>query len=96
MHAHLVDILRVEVGMSVDQAAEMAPLIYLGMCKRFGGQTLGRRGTIYVPTPSKALRNDAIRAEFNGRNMTEIQKKYGLGKTRIYEVVRDSNKRKSP
>ncbi len=33
-------------------------------------------------------RNDAIRREFNGQNMQEIRRKYGLSRTSIYMIVR--------
>lgn len=45
----------------------------------------------YLPalnTLTRAQRNEAIRREFNGRNLRALMKKYGVRKSTIYCVVR--------
>lgn len=53
---------------------------------------MGHAGTeYYLPalhTLTRAERNDAIRREFNGQNLRHICKKYGVGKSTVYQVVR--------
>lgn len=88
LHREMVSILREYVGMTDDLANAFAAPIVRGMRELYGGQTMGRKGSIYVPAPSKAERNASIRAEFIGTNADEICRKYGIGKTRMYEIVR--------
>lgn len=53
---------------------------------------MGHSGTeYYLPalhTMTRAERNEAIRREFNGANLDEVRKKYGVGKTTVYRAVR--------
>lgn len=45
----------------------------------------------YLPalhTLTRAQRNEAIRREFNGQNLREVMKKYGVHKSTIYRAVR--------
>lgn len=45
----------------------------------------------YLPamhTLTRAQRNEAIRREFNGRNLRELMKKYSVHKSTIYRAVR--------
>lgn len=45
----------------------------------------------YLPamhTLTRADRNAAIRREFNGQNLKAICRKYGLGRTSVYMIVR--------
>jgi Mor family transcriptional regulator len=44
---------------------------------------------IYVPAPSKTERNRRIRAEFNGRNLHEIMRRYGVSKMTVYRAAQD-------
>lgn len=88
LHREMVSILREYVGMTDELAHAFAAPIVRGMRELYGGQTMGRKGSIYVPAPSKVERNAAIRAEFVGTNADEVCRKYGIGKTRMYEIVR--------
>ena len=41
-----------------------------------------------IPSPiDRETRDEKIRREFNGTNRAEICKKYGIEKTRLYEIV---------
>lgn len=45
----------------------------------------------YLPalhTLTRAMRNEAIRREFNGRNLRALMRKYGVHKSTIYRAVR--------
>lgn len=52
----------------------------------------GHCGTeYYLPAMrhiTRAQRNEAIRKEFNGQNLKHVCKKYGIGKSMVYEIVR--------
>lgn len=87
LHREFVEILRVAIGFNDHLAHEAAVAVVRELRARYGGQTLGRRGTIYIPAPDKTQRNAAIRAEFIGTNAKEICKKYGIGRTRLYEIA---------
>lgn len=87
LHREFVEIVREEIGMNEAFANTMAAALVRGMRKRYSGQKLGAKGTIYVPAPSKAARNAAIRAEFNGTNREAVCKKYGIGRAQLYAIV---------
>ena len=87
LHREFVEIVREEIGMNEQFANDIAAAVVRGMRKRYGGQTLGRRGSIYIPTPDKAARNAAIRAEFNGTNADAVCKKYEISRTSLYRVA---------
>lgn len=87
LQREMAEILREEIGLNDEFANAWAAAIVRGMRVRYGGQSLGRKGSIYIPAPSKVARNAAIRAEFHGTNAAEICRKYNIGKTRLYEIV---------
>jgi Mor family transcriptional regulator len=87
LHREFVEILRAAIGFNEHLAHEAAVAVVRELRARYGGQTLGRKGTIYIPAPDKSERNAAIRAEFIGSNAKEICKKYGIGRTRLYEIA---------
>lgn len=47
---------------------------------------------LYIPAAEKHLRDEAIRREFNGRNIEEVRKKYGLSRSQVYRIA---NRRRS-
>lgn len=73
-------------GMSAVVAEYHARAIVLGASED------GHAGAeYYLPslhTLTRAQRNEAIRHEFNGQNLKHICKKYGIGKSMVYEIVR--------
>jgi Mor family transcriptional regulator len=87
LHREFVEIVREEIGMNERFANDVASALVRGMRKRYGGQTLGRRGAIYVPAPDKTERNTAIRAEFNGTNAAQVCTRYQISRSRLYQIV---------
>lgn len=82
----ITTILREKVGYHEQFAAPIAEAIVSGLAERRGGDRL------YVPTGNRsprdlAERDTAIRREFNGRNRKHLCEKWGLSKTRLYEIV---------
>lgn len=75
-----------EVGMAEAFASQIAEAITRGLRRRLGGER------IYVPalngTQEKRERNAQIKREFNGANLGEIMRRYGLSKTQIYEIAK--------
>ena len=82
----LVEIAREEMGMHERQAYEIAVAIVRGMRKRYGGERLGSKG-LYIPAPSKAQRNEAIRRDYNGNNGPEIMRRHGISRSRMFQIV---------
>lgn len=81
LHRELTDIVRNKIGMREPFAADMAAAILEGLQEMHGGNNL------YITAPDKTARNAAIRAEFNGTNSEEVCRKYGVKRTRLYEIV---------
>lgn len=82
----LVEIVREEMGMHERQAYEFAAALVRGMRKRYGGERLGTKG-LYIPAPSKAERNEAIRREYTGANGPEVMRRHGIKRSRLFEIV---------
>ena len=72
--------------MSETAAEDLAHAICCSAAKQ------GHAGTeYYLPalhTLTRTQRNEAIRREFNGQNLREVMKKYGVHKSTIYRAVR--------
>lgn len=83
-----VEIAREELGMHEVPAQELASALVRGMRKRYGGMRLGGRGHIYVPAPSKADRDEAIRQAYNGTNGPEVMKAHGIRRSRLFQIVK--------
>lgn len=81
LHYDIVSVICEEFGMEEGLASCLADAITRGLRARVGGQE------IYVPAPDKRARDDAIRREFNGRNLDEVCRRHGVGKSRLYEIV---------
>lgn len=77
-----------ELGLHEREATPIAQAFVRGMRKRYGGMRLGGRGHIYIPAPSKAERDDAIRTEFNGgSNKEEVMQRHGIKRSQFYEII---------
>ena len=74
-------IVREEIGMTEHFASQISAAIVQGLRKRFSAQE------IYIPAPSKAERNAAIKRDFNGQNRDEICRRYGVSRSTLYEIV---------
>ena len=81
LHHDLVSILREEIGLVEIFAEQFAAAIAAGLKRRLGGQE------IYIPAEDKRSRDEHIRAEFCGTNRESVMSKYGISKTRLYEIV---------
>ncbi|RYF60526.1 MAG: hypothetical protein EOO27_05550 [Comamonadaceae bacterium] len=73
-------IVREEIGMHEGLAGMFARALVDGLRRRLGGQEL------YIPAPDRSERDAAIRREFCGSNIEEMMKRYGLSRSRIYEI----------
>lgn len=73
-------IVREEIGMHEGLAGIFARALVDGLRRRLGGQDL------YIPAPDRSVRDAAIRREFCGSNIEDVMKRYGLSRTRIYEI----------
>jgi Mor family transcriptional regulator len=47
----------------------------------------GHRGAVYIHAPGKQARNEAIKREFNGRNLKEICDRYNVAARTVYRIV---------
>lgn len=72
----------VQLGYTDHSARDMARALFGGLQRLRGGMEH------YIPAEDREARDAAIRAEFNGRNRTEICQKYGIGKSQLYAIVR--------
>lgn len=73
--------LRDGCGLTETAATQLA----LKLVHRFRLRHGARR--IYVPAVDKSERDAAIRREFKGSNAAEMCRQYGIGRTRLYEIV---------
>lgn len=66
--------------MSEAQTFQIAVLQYEAM------RDLSCRGQLYLRVIRKHMRNEAIRAKFNGSNLREVCDEFDVGKTTVYRV----------
>ena len=76
-----VAIVREEIGMHEGMASVFSLALVRGLRRRLGGQHL------YIPTPDRTERDASIRREYTGRNMDELMRRHGIGRTRFYEII---------
>lgn len=74
-------IVREETGLSEALASHFAAAITRGLRKRLGG------AEFYIPAQDKAERDAALRAEFNGRNLDDLCKKYDITQRQGYRII---------
>jgi Mor family transcriptional regulator len=75
-------IVREEIGMVEMLAAPFADALLVGIRKRMGGRE------VYIPAPDKASRDEQIRAMFNGRNLPEVMRHFGVCKATVYKAIK--------
>lgn len=85
LHAQMTDILREATGLSEHLASAFAEALVVVMRARLGGQEL------YVPIADRDARDRAIREQFNGRNRDEMCRKYRISRSRLYQIVAQTN-----
>lgn len=74
------EILRDRLAVQDPWASAMAVEIVEGMRHRLGG------ARVYLPRPNIEVRNEQIRRLFNGRNVQEICRRFGVTKSTVYRV----------
>lgn len=75
--------IRDEIGMGEALAMQFADAICSGLARRNPG------AYVYVPAASREERNalsEAIASEFNGRNLDDVCRRYGVSKTTVYRA----------
>ena len=77
----ITNIVREETGMHEGIASMFSQALVRGLRRRLGGQEL------YIPAPDRTERDTAIRRDYNGRNMDELMRTHGIGRTRFYEII---------
>lgn len=80
--SELKTIVREELQMSDVFAEKVSEVILCGLRRRIGGQE------VYLPAEDKAKRNAQIRAFFNGRNMDEVCRLYGVSPDTVYRACK--------
>ena len=80
-------IVREEIGMNEGFASQIAEALVRGLRRRFRGQSLGDYYLAEQSAADREERDAAIRAEFNGQNRAEVCQKYGISKSRLYQIV---------
>jgi len=83
LQREMQEILKTETGLHDEFAAMIAVALVRGWRKRAGCQR------IYIPAEPRHAedRDTQIRREFNGTNKAEVQKKYNIKKSRLYEIT---------
>jgi len=76
----MTEIVRERLSVGEPWAGAMAREIVEGLRARLGGDD------IYVPAPDIQARNVRIRELFNGRNVRELCRLFGLSRSSIYEI----------
>ncbi|MEZ0231889.1 MAG: Mor transcription activator family protein [Methylophilaceae bacterium] len=77
----ITTIVRDEIGYNENFASQIAEALVRGLRKKYGCQE------IYIPAPNRSERDASIRKEFNGRNIDEVCKKFGLSSASVYRIV---------
>lgn len=47
---------------------------------------------LYIPVPDKTARDEEIIRKFNGRNIKELAREFGLSRRRIYSILESGRK----
>ena len=81
-HAELKTIMRDKLKLSDVFAEKVSEVVLCGLRERIGGQE------VYVPAADKAKRNEGIKAFFNGRNMDEVCRLYGVSPDTVYRACK--------
>lgn len=81
LRSDLMRIVRERIGVHEVFVARVAEEILQGLREQLGGRE------VYIPAPDKAERDERIRAAFNGRNAREVCARYGVSRTRLYQII---------
>lgn len=86
LHGDICAALKHAIGFNDDIAQAMAANVLREVQRRWGGRE------IYIPAPDSIERNNAIRADFNGRNHADVCKKYDISLRTLYRVIAPGDK----
>lgn len=81
-HDELAKIARDKVGAGEALAARIAEAMFEGMRERIGGRE------VYIPAPDLTKRNAEIRRSFNGRNLDDVMRAFGVSRATVYRACR--------
>ncbi|MPW32008.1 hypothetical protein F9L16_23985 [Agarivorans sp. B2Z047] len=73
----------------VDESGEVAARLVMMLSKNFGGAQL------YFPRATALkihIRNNAIWRDFNGKNITQLVREYGLSQPAVYRIIQQKRK----
>lgn len=73
-----------EMGMPERDASRIAEGMLRWMAPQVGGDVLYCPKTL---ASDRIARDEAIRREFNGRNREEVCQRYGVSKSRLYQII---------
>lgn len=78
----LLAVVRDEIGMAETFAEPFADALLRGLRARIGGRE------VYVPAADKMDRDAQIRARFNGRNLREVMREFGVSQRTVYRACK--------
>ena len=87
LQAEVETIIRDACATPSAEAARIAPPIVDGLRRRMGGNTL--HIPVGLTRDERAHRDAHILNQYNGRNRPELCKKYGISKSRFYQIIGD-------
>lgn len=77
------EMLREELARILREEADLiAETILTGLRERIGG------AEVYLPAPDPAGRRLQIRAAFNGRNLAEVMRQFGVSRATVYRALK--------
>ncbi|QRM19553.1 hypothetical protein GBK02_09135 [Dechloromonas sp. TW-R-39-2] len=85
LHAELTGILIEEATIPEIEASQLADALMRGLRRRFPGESIYIAKTLSVR--ERHERDNAIRRDFNGRNMAEICRRWGIGRLTVYRAL---------
>jgi len=85
LHRILTASLTRRFGLTELAASALADEIALEVRNEVGGSE------IYIPSPNRNARNQAIRAAFRGNNLDELAKQYSLSRRQVERIVHNGD-----
>lgn len=81
--------LRYLLTMAIGKALSLTETAALPLADRIADNLFAMAGgrEFYVPKVDRKRRNAAIREAFNGQNMEELCRRYGVSKSQLYRIV---------
>ncbi len=73
-------VVRERTGLHERLAAPIADEVFDGLCQTFGGER------VYF-VRSKAARDAAVRAEFDGHNFAAVMRRHNISRATLYRII---------